>query len=434
MRNKICYNNKMKGFTETVLQLENLEKRGIHFSLSRVRVLCRYFGNPQDRLKVIHVTGTNGKGSVCAFTARILAEAGFRVGLYTSPHLSDIRERIQINRAYISEEDFSALSQEINGAIAKTKARLTYFEFLTLMAFLYFKRQQTDFVVLEVGMGGRLDATNIVREPLACVITNIAYEHTEYLGSTLAAIACEKAAIIKNKTYVITGVQQPQIVKILRNVCAKKAAVLWLADKDIPLPEGEIGIAGDYQRGNAACAVGAIRAIQKQGIKIAEKAITKGLQKTFWPGRLEVFKLVTHDSRPVTVLLDGAHNPAAAESLAVNLGSKLFHYRELILVFGVLSDKDYREIISLLGPLADKVILVEPKSARALPVGEMRALWEEQLTVGNIFIRKNTGDGFALAKKLSGKRDLICVTGSLYVVGEAREIISFQKGKRRWQM
>lgn len=423
MQKKICYNKKIMSYAETLLQLENLEKRGIHFSLSRLRVLCRYFGNPQDQLKVIHVAGTNGKGSVCAFTARILEEAGFTVGLYTSPHLTDIRERIQINRGYIPQEDFSALSQEISETIAKTKASLTYFEFLTLMAFLYFKRQRTDFVVLEVGMGGRLDATNIVRQPLACVITNIAREHTEYLGSTLAGIAREKAAIIKNKTYVITAAQQPQIVRILKKISVDKAAVLWMVGKDIALPAYKLGLSGGYQRRNAACAVGVIRAMQKQGIKIADEAITKGLQETFWPGRLEVFKLRTANHEPRTILLDGAHNPAATKVLAQNLQSKLFNYRELILVFGVLGDKNYREMISLLGPLADKVILVEPKSARTLPAGKMRALWEKQMTGGSLFGRKNTTAGLALAEKLAGRQDLICVTGSLYTVGEARRSI-----------
>ncbi|MDD5491241.1 MAG: bifunctional folylpolyglutamate synthase/dihydrofolate synthase [bacterium] len=417
----MCYNKKMSSFSDAVRYLESLALLGVQFDLKRIAKVLVNFNDPQDRIPVVHIAGTNGKGSVCAFLASILQAAGRRTGLYTSPHLAEVTERIQINRKDIDRAAFAGLICEVRKVCDSLRIKLTYFEILTAMAYIYFDREKVDVAIIETGMGGRLDATNVLKSPLVSVITNVDYDHTEYLGNTLKKIAGEKAAIIKKNGIVVTAATQPEVLAVLRKQCREQEARLIRADKSIKIPAGwNIGLRGLHQKVNAACAIAVIKELQRQGFKISEKAVKQGLAKVFWPGRLEEFRLGTRDSGPVTVLLDGAHNPAGMRSLAEELGTRKSGINKLILVFGVLKDKDYRQMVGIIASLADQVILVRPVSERALSPQKIKKLWPAGTEV---LIAKSIPQAIKRALRLAGKKDLVTVTGSLYTVGEARKEI-----------
>lgn len=424
MNRQVCYNKKISSFKDGIRYLESLAVFGVKFELKRIAKVLKDFGEPQNRLRVIHVAGTNGKGSVCAFLSSILQEAGYKVGVYTSPHLIDVTERIRTSYGDINHKSFAGIIGEVKSVSESLRIKLTYFELLTTVAYIYFEREKVEVAIIETGMGGRLDATNVVSDPLVAVITNVDYDHTEYLGNTLVKIAREKAAIIKDHGKVVTAATQPEVLAVIKEQCRKKKARLVRADKNIKIPASwNIGLKGFHQRINAACAVGAVGQLQHQGIEISAKAIKQGLAKAFWPGRLEVFRLATRDSRPVTVLLDGAHNPAGIRALAENIKSNIYSYKQLICVFGVLKDKNYQEMIGQLGQIIDIVILTQPISERALSVEKMMPLWRTYLEKANIYQKATISQALKKALALSGQKDLLCVTGSLYTVGEARREI-----------
>lgn len=426
----MCYNKKISSFKDAIRYLESLALLGVKFELERIAKVLKVFGNPQDRLRVIHIAGTNGKGSVCAFLSSILQEAGYKAGLYTSPHLIDVTERLQIGRENINRKEFTEILGEVKSVSESLRIKLTYFEILTAVAYIYFDREKVNIAIIETGMGGRLDATNVVRNPLVSVITNVDYDHTEYLGNTLAKIAREKAAIIKDHGIVVTAATQPEVLAVIKAQCRKKNSKLIRADKKVKIPAlWDLGLKGWHQKKNAACAIAAVRALQGQGVKVSERAIKQGLEKAFWPGRLELFKVFTTNHEPRTVLLDGAHNPAGTRTLVENIKSNIFSYKQLICVFGVLKDKDYQAMISQLGPLFDIAILTQPLSERALAVEKMMPLWREYLAQVNIYQKAPIGQALKKALALAGQRDLICVTGSLYTVGEARKILLLEHSK-----
>lgn len=426
---KLCYNKKIKSFREAISYLESLEKFGIKFGLKRVRQVCAYLGNPQDKLKIVHVAGTNGKGSVCAFISSILRVARYKTGLYTSPHLVDVRERFQLNSHKISKKDLVGFLEQIRLATDNLEIKLTYFEALTILAFLYFEQEQVEVAILEVGMGGRLDATNVIKSSLATVITNVDFDHTQYLGKTLEAIAREKAGIIKPDGVVVTAVTQSRVLNIIKQVCQKNKCTLWQTGESIEIPSVKLGLRGDHQLQNAACAIGAIQSLRLRGFSISNPAIESGLRRTVWPGRLEVQKLRANNGAARAVLLDGAHNPAGAVVLSKFLQSKTVKYRQVILIFGVLKDKDYCSMIKSLSKVSDKVILVRPKSMRALSPALMYAQWSKEALKENIFTVNNTRKALTLALDLAEANDLVCVTGSLYLVGEMRTTIKTFNGE-----
>lgn len=426
----MCYNKKISSFKDGIRYLESLVLLGVKFELERIVKVLEVFGNPQDRLKVIHVAGTNGKGSVCAFLASILQEAGYKAGLYTSPHLIDVTERLQIGRGNINCKVFAGIISEVRSVSESLRIKLTYFEFLTAVAYIYFDREKVDITIIETGMGGRLDATNVVKSPLISVITNVDLDHTEYLGKTLKKIAREKAAIIKDHGIVVTAATQPEVLAVIKAQCRKKNSKLIRADKKVNIPaQWVLGLKGWHQKKNATCAVEAVKQLQSFGVKVSKRAIKQGLAKAFWPGRLEVFKLLTTNREPRTVLLDGAHNPAGTRTLVENIKSNIFCYKQLICVFGVLKDKDYQAMIGQLGPLVDIAILTRPLSERALAVEKMMPLWQAFLAPVNIYHKAAIGQALKKALALAGQRDLICITGSLYTVGEARKILLLEHSK-----
>ncbi|MFA5005009.1 MAG: folylpolyglutamate synthase/dihydrofolate synthase family protein [Candidatus Omnitrophota bacterium] len=414
--------------------------------LDRVRDFLRLLGSPEKGLKIIHVAGSKGKGSVCAFCAYILREAGFSVGLYTSPHLSDLRERIRVLRPHPAEKKdafegliprpaLARLTKTLQRAVkvyqrSKAAGRLSFFEVFTALAFLYFKEKRVDFVVLETGLGGRLDATNAASS-LVCVITPISLEHTQKLGKTVAAIATEKAGIIKEKRSIVLAASQDKKARqVFRDKCLKAGARLYEAGRDIKYngcrrafsvstPWGRcdhlrIRLLGRHQLANAALAVGAVKALSCFGFQAGPTALRKGLQAASWPARCEVFR------RNPLVVLDGAQNLASAKALKEAVRDN-FKFRKLILVIGVSSDKDIRGICKQLKPLAREVILTASHNPRAMDPVELSGYFRGAGKSPVLHITGSVKEAKALALRAAAKDDLILVTGSLFVAGEFRD-------------
>jgi dihydrofolate synthase/folylpolyglutamate synthase len=409
--------------------LYRLEKFGMIFGLTQVERILEALGNPHRELQVIHIGGTNGKGSTAAMMASILQHEGYRVGLYTSPHLIDFTERIRINGEEIEKEEVAELTswmtERVN--VAKIMGPFTFFDFTTAMAFLYFSRKMVDLAIIEVGLGGRLDSTNVV-DPLLSIITNVSRDHEEVLGRGILKIAGEKAGIIKKKRPLITAATQPGVLRLFSRVCRKKEAPLYRVGNEFRSMGSEtndfayeglhrklwsvrLKLRGLHQIVNATTALGASEILEELGFPVSTSAMVEGLQSVEWPGR---FELVASSPR---VILDGAHNPAGAVALRESLKEE-FPYRRLILLIGILKDKDFRTILRTLTPLADHVILSKPHLDRAAPVSLLeKALKENGKTVEGI---EDLGEAIKRGLSLTGEEDLLCITGSLYVVGEAK--------------
>ncbi|MDO8603133.1 MAG: folylpolyglutamate synthase/dihydrofolate synthase family protein [Candidatus Omnitrophota bacterium] len=433
------------------------------FILERMVAFLDELGNPHQCLNVIHVAGSKGKGSTCAIAAHILKEAGHKVGLYTSPHLVDFRERIRILNqdvkpeaqglrqisqsssrfeGMIGEKEINELMEEIkpvaeNFREHKTLGKISFFEILTACAFLYFKREKVDVAVLETGLGGRLDATNVVM-PLASGITNISLEHTDKLGDTLAKIAYEKAGIIKAQGsrlkvggVVISARQEREAAEAIRNVCKERNARLHEIGEDIKYSivnsdekgqvfdlEGpgycyknlELGLIGAHQVENASVSIGMVEAI-KEKINIKEESVREGLKKATWPGRLQIIR-----ENPY-VILDGAQNTASVSALIASIKS-IFKYRKLICVFGISSDKDIKGVSGILGAASDIMILTKAKdNPRAEDILRLKKYFPG--SGAGLEESDETGKALEKAMEVAGKEDLILVTGSLFVVGDA---------------
>ncbi len=438
-------------YPETIRYLEsfiNYEKIPAYpykesLKLESIKGFLRLIGNPQNCLKCIHIAGTKGKGSTCAFITYILREAGFKTGLYTSPHLVDFRERIRIlsPKPYVVSrklEDFEGIisKRELTALVIKLRPEiekynkvsqygpLSFFEVYTALAFVYFKERKVDFAVLETGLGGRLDATNVVN-PLVCAITPISLEHTQKLGNTLKEIAKEKAGIIKSqnpKLIVITAPQEKEAREVIRNKCKRVGAKLYEVNKNT-CPRLKIKLLGEHQQINANVAQGVIKALRGYNINVSADKIQNGLYHTVWPGRCEII------SKKPLVILDGAQNVASAKvlketirtnfSAASAVGGSGGQYNKLILVLGISNDKDIKGVCAQLHDLADTVILTKANSPRA---AEPKVL-AEYFSAKVVKKTDNVKEALSLAKKKAKKEDLILVTGSLFVVGEAREII-----------
>jgi dihydrofolate synthase/folylpolyglutamate synthase len=425
--------------------------------LGRIRDFLSTLNNPQNSLKCLHVAGTKGKGSTCAFITYILRQAGYKVGLYTSPHLSDFRERIRILSRCVSgsasrqaRQDFAGMISKLELANLVSRLRpaidkynkgskygpLSFFEVYTSFAFVYFKEKKTDFLVLETGLGGRLDATNVV-EPLVCAITPISYEHTQRLGNTLRKIATEKAGIIKSeRSIVIVAPQEKQVQGVIRQKCRKLSAQLFEVGKNIifketggrfsiegifgSYPNLKINFLGRHQLVNASVAVGAIEALKFYGVTADIDSIRRGLYQAVWPGRLEVI------GRNPWVVLDGAQNIASARILKQAIRENFSgagalkqnkKFKKLILVFGISKDKDIKGTSLELVDLADAVVLTKSNNPRAQAPEDLAEYFRGKPT----YITQSVKEARQLAKRLATRGDLILVTGSLFVVGEFRD-------------
>lgn len=416
-------------YRETVDYLYGLERFGMKLGLDTIRTLLERLGNPQDAWRSLHVAGTHGKGSVCAFLEAALREAGHRVGLYTSPHLVRFNERIRVDGREISDAEVVRLTEEIRPhaeamAAARQAMQPTFFEFTTALACRYFRDRNVDLAVLEVGMGGRLDATNVV-QPEVAVITRLDLEHTQHLGHTLERIAAEKAGIIKPGVPVWT-VDQPAL-PVLRTVAAQADAPLavvgqdlhvtrtsWnLAGQELHVENGRrqtlhIPLLGGYQTENAALAYGALTTLQEGGWHLPRGALTRGFRTTRWPARLE---LLHH--RP-TILLDATHTVEGAARLREALDA-LFPSRRVLLVLGILNDKDLAGMATHLRPRSDVVIATQPETPRALPAEAVAAAFP----ASSAQVVRPVAQAVERALALAEVDDVVLITGSLYTAGEA---------------
>ncbi len=392
--------------------LASLQPLAMRLGLERMERALDALGHPERGLRILHVAGTNGKGSTCAMAAQALLEAGHRTGLYTSPHLVRFNERIALDGVPVDDAALNRLASAVRRACPWHDAgeggdRLTYFEFATLLALLHFAEAGADGVVLEVGLGGRLDATSAVT-PLACVVSRIGLDHTEMLGDTLGAIAREKAGIFKKGVPgVVAHAQPPEAMSALRAEAERRGAPLTVAPASYP---GPIALAGPHQRGNAALAAAALRLLDAAGLPVPEGAIARGIERARWPGRLETV---------AGVLLDGAHNPDGAAALAAAL-PVLYPGRPVELVFGVLADKDHGGMLTALAPVARGLHLVEPRSPRARSTASYREL--ASALVERTDEHGSVEQAIACARRAAGD-GVVCVAGSLYLVGEARSLL-----------
>ena len=417
------------------------ELNGRKFDLDAIRAILAAIGNPERRYSTAIVAGTNGKGSTSAMLAAILERAGYRTGLYTSPHLIRVNERIRINGRELSDDEFAAAFTAVHNAVEKLVAaqvlphRPSFFEYLTAVAFQHFARAAVDFAVLEVGMGGRLDATNVTDASVA-VITNVDLDHQEFLGNTLAAIAAEKAGVIKPGRPVISGCEHPEVREVVRQKCREAgvelietggiaaARNLFHLDGrygfDLQMDSGDLAgislqMAGRFQVKNAVIAATAATRLDRAGFNVPPEAIREGLQAASWPGRLEIIR-----QRPL-ILLDGAHNPAAAREVAEFVQGHL-NGRRLRLVYATMRDKAIAEISSILFPLAEAVYLTRPALDRAaLPEAILgAAVAAPRQTI----IEPDPARALEQAVEASLPGDVVLVAGSLFLVGAIKQAIS----------
>jgi dihydrofolate synthase/folylpolyglutamate synthase len=412
-------------------------QKGMKLGLETMQTLAKRTGHPQNRFTSIHIAGTNGKGSTAAILESILREAGYKTGLYTSPHLIDMRERIKVCGKTITREKVIEILTRLIPHIEATGA--SFFEILTAMAFLYFSEMEVDTAVLETGLGGRLDATNIVT-PKMTIITGIGMEHTKILGKQLKPITREKAGIFKHGIPCISGVTNPRIAAYLKELAMERQVPI-IFTKDHVTTSGvhlsrygsrfncrtsdsiyrdlNMKLPGKHQIENCSLALQAVETLRRDSYSIPEDAVRRGLENVQWRGRLDL--LQEHPS----ILLDSAHNPIGIKRL-VQAIKQLFEYDSLILIFGVLRDKDYSKMISTIAPLADRIIFTRPLSPRALEPEELMLLPAVQGK--KIETIPQIQEAWNRAVDLAQRADIVCVAGSIYLVGEVLRIWGEMEG------
>ena len=414
-------------YSSAVAYLYRLQKHGIKLGLETMKALMARLGMPQTKYHVLHIAGTNGKGSTAAMAAAMLQAAGYRVGLYTSPHLVEFRERIQVNGEMIAESQVAELTEQLQ-TLCQQDLSPTFFEYTTAMAFQHFAEARVEVAVVEVGLGGRFDATNVVT-PVACAVTTISLDHQEHLGNTCSAIAFEKAGIIKPGVPVVVGRLDDDAWRTIEQVASERQAAVFRLNEDF-CTEGEepqqfsyrglglrydgltCALEGRHQLDNAACALALLEAVASQGISVTAEAVREGLRTVNWAGRLEVA-----DHRP-TIFLDGAHNPAAATALAdfLTRADRSHPSRPVVLVLGMMRDKDHRGFVEPLRSLVDEVVLTQADLPRSATAQELRASMGDLLPHPHVV--PSLSDAMALARQLATSDGLVCVTGSLMLVGE----------------
>jgi dihydrofolate synthase/folylpolyglutamate synthase len=418
---KASYNSCLK-------TLYSLRRYGIILGLDIIGNLLNGVGNPQNNFNTIHVAGTNGKGSIASALSTILHKAGYKVGLYTSPHLVRFNERICIDNQPVSDEDVVASYNAVKNVYYGSREP-TFFEFNTAMAFYEFGKHNVEWAVIETGMGGRLDATNIIT-PALSIITNISLEHKLYLGNTISEITREKGGIIKKGVPVVTGVTQENAISVLTSIAKSQSAPFYRFRNDFRIRRNrnssfnyfgidhvwrhiQTGLIGKHQINNAALVLAACELLIKNHLNLTLKNIKDGLEQNRWPGRLEIVS-----SSPL-ILLDGAHNFIAARHLARYLSENLSD-RNITLLIGILDDKPYKAILKDLLPLCQKVILTRPKIDRALAPEKLYPV--AQKIISDIHVIPDVDKAIIYAIENASPKDVICIAGSLYVVGEAKEL------------
>jgi dihydrofolate synthase/folylpolyglutamate synthase len=409
------------------------------YSLRHLEELLKRMGSPQLAARTIHIAGTKGKGSVAAMIAQVLSDSGYKTGLYTSPHLHILRERISVDGSLIPEAEFATTMAEVKPFIEAMKLdtnfrQLTYFEALTALTFVYFKKKQVDVQVLEVGLGGRLDATNVTK-PLVCIITTISLDHTQILGNSLEEIAREKAGIIKPGCWVVLSPQLIEAASVINDICREKEARVVQVGKDVTWQktggdlhhqslaiEGRVSryqvnipLLGDFQLENTATAVAALEILAAERFTISVTDIAQGLARVNWPGRFHILR-----ENPI-VLVDGAHNVASMRGLVSNI-KKHFNCRRIFVVFGTSCDKDIPGIINELVALSPQVLVTQAEHSRAAPLSTLATEFTRRGIEPEI--RGTVTEAISRALSMAGGKDIICVTGSLFAVAEALDYFS----------
>jgi dihydrofolate synthase / folylpolyglutamate synthase len=422
-------------YIESLITAEHARRPYHEVKLARMRHFLHLLGDPHTHLRSVLVAGTKGKGSTAAMIAEILGAARLRVGLTIKPHLIDYRERIRVGGRMVSQADLVGLVDAVRPAIEATRdlpwGAPTYVETTVAMAFLYFLRRRVDVAVVEVGIGGRLDATNVL-DPLVSVITPISYDHTELLGTTLTEIAGEKAGIIRPGGRVVSAPQPEEAAAVIAETCRASAADLTLVGRDIEVLvrdsslagvwatirsrsdsyEVRVPLLGRHQAQNAATAIGAVELLGSCGIVAGADAVRQGLAAVRWPARVELV-----DTHPHTII-DVGHNPASMQALKDTL-QELLGGRRLVLVFGMLATKDYRSVTALIAPLAHVVVTTTPDNPHALPASDLAE--EVRRYTPHVLVVEDRRQAIERARDLAGPDDVLVVTGSFYLVGEARE-------------
>lgn len=429
---------------EAIKYIEDTAAFGTRLGLENISRLMSLLGDPQEKLQIIHIAGTNGKGSVAAYILSVLEEAGLETGFYTSPSLTDFSERIRINEEEISDDDVAyyatkvrtcAEEMEKNGSGSPSE-----FEIVLAMAFCYFLDRKVDIVILETGLGGRLDATNVIKRSLLTIITKISYDHMQYLGDTLPQIAYEKAAIIKPSGRVLVYPADKDVEEVIRKQCNEKKADLYIAElpserriTEQDLSSGRTGqefilsgetystlMAAAYEADNAALAVQAVRLLRdKTGDKyfeISDKSIYEGIKKTRWPGRFEILS-----SDPV-IIVDGAHNEDGAAALAETI-KVYFKDKRITLCIGILKDKQYEKMLRILLPLAEKVIACRVPNPRSLETAELKDIISRLTEQTEILTADSPEKAVEIIEKLQYKTAAVVICGSLYLAGPVRKMI-----------
>ncbi|MCD6274370.1 MAG: bifunctional folylpolyglutamate synthase/dihydrofolate synthase [Deltaproteobacteria bacterium] len=409
-----------------------LRRFGIKLGLDTIRSILDDLGNPQERFACIHVAGTNGKGSIASAIASILFTSGYKTGLYTSPHLVKFNERISINNKNISDNNVVASYNAVKNADYGTREP-TFFEFVTAMALYEFGKEEVEWAVIETGMGGRLDATNILN-PEISIISNIAIEHQFYLGNTIEQIAGEKGGIIKESTPVVSGVKQKSAKDVIKDIAKKHSAPLYFSGDDFRIRKTQKGmfsyfglekewhnirpgLPGEHQIDNAAIVLAVCEILRSNGLDLPFSKIREGLLNTQWPGRLEIV------CQSPVVILDGAHNLVASKMLADYLSQNMAG-KKITLVVGILDDKPYEDMLKCLIPVCSRVILTQPEIDRSLSPDQLYPVAEKMIS--DISIIPDVGEAVKHAVDTALPDEAVCIAGSLYVVGEAKEAL----GKR----
>lgn len=415
--------------------IDESHRFGGEMGLEAITCLLGKLGNPQEDLQFIHIAGTNGKGSVGAYLASVLQKAGYRIGRFISPTLYEYRERIQINGAYIEEEAFGRLMDPVAKAIGELKEEKkplpSPFEIETALSFLYYKEKKCDFVLLECGMGGKTDATNVIRNTKLEVITSISMDHMEYLGNTLGAIAGQKAGIIKPGSRVVTCRQAQEAMEVIQKVSSQQGCPLYVGDKaqaKTVLADLDhmvfvyrdqtytIHLAGAHQLENAVLALEGIRALKDAGYPISFEAVQSGMEQAKWNGRFTVLK------KDPYLIVDGAHNPDAARKLQESL-EMYFPNREFVFLMGVFRDKQYEAIAKRMAPMAKEIIAMEtPDNPRALPAGQLGEVLKKYRSPEHVHVADSLGEALKMGEELAGKDDVIVAFGSLSFIGDLTKL------------
>lgn len=423
----------------TIAKIHQFQRFGSILGLERMTELLKLLGNPQDELKVIHVAGTNGKGSVCRYIYSVLREAGYKAGIYISPFIESFNERIELDGRYISDDDLELYTdkvlQQVKMMTDSGQQSPTEFEVITAVAFLYFKEKGCDYVVLEVGLGGSGDSTNVCKEPLMTIITSISMDHMDRLGNTIEEIATEKAGIIKDGCPVVTSARDIRALRVIEEKAAEHKS-MFFETRNIPVAikeeslkgckfdadvqgvifrDIEISMTGRHQVENAVAALSALSIMEERGdIKLDRNALLRGLKSARQPGRFEVFQ------RETLFITDGAHNEDGARALQETVNS-LFKDKKILMIVGVLADKDVRKMADQFEKITDTFIVTEPESPRRLAAEKLANILENR--GADCTVIKDYQQAFDEAEKRQGEFDVVIFAGSLYLIGKIRSML-----------